>query len=92
VRCWGANDDGQLGDGTFERKPQPTPVHALAGVIGVAAGVHTTCGRTDADLVWCWGDNHAGQLGDGSTHDRDVPVAVRWQLASIDADADAGSE
>lgn len=26
VACWGHNDDGQLGDGTTDRRPRPTPV------------------------------------------------------------------
>lgn len=90
VFCWGANEVGQLGDGTTDGRQAPTAVDGLEAVAQIAAGVATTCARTRDERLYCWGDNHAGQLGDGTDHDRHTPTAVRWQLA--DVDADAGSE
>lgn len=87
VRCWGANQVGQLGDDTTEDRQAPTTVDGLEDVVQVAAGVATTCARTRDERLYCWGDNHAGQLGDGTDHDRHVPTAVRWQLGDVDADA-----
>ena len=92
VYAWGHNDHGQLGDGTTERRSVPTAVEGLEGVVQIAAGVNTTCARSDDEALWCWGDNHAGQLGDGTTQDRDMPVAVRWQLADVADGTDAGRE
>lgn len=65
VWCWGANDSGQLGDGT--REDRYSPVRAvLAGdetVVEVAAGGGVTCVRTVSFLVRCIG----GRLQPGFT-------------------------
>lgn len=92
VRCWGANEVGQLGDGTTDGRRMPIAVDGLENVVQIAAGVTTTCARTRDERVHCWGDNHAGQLGDGTDQDRHTPTAVRWQLAELDVDADAGTD
>ncbi len=61
VACVGANDFGQLGDGTTEHSP--SFVHsAVDDVSLIAAGGNTTCAASRAN-VSCWGDNGASQLG-----------------------------
>jgi alpha-tubulin suppressor-like RCC1 family protein len=64
--CWGANDSGQLGNGTTAASPTtaPTPVPGLAGVEAVAAGGAHTCARLTGGTVACWGSDTSGQLGD----------------------------
>ena len=77
VSCWGANADGELGDGTTTNRPTPVPVSGLsAGVVAVAAGQKHTCALTSGGAVWCWGNNWYGQLGDGTTTGRPTPVPV----------------
>ncbi len=61
--CWGANNSGQLGDGTTARRTLPTPVGGLPAVQQVVAGAHHSCALTTAGTVWCWGDNRRGELG-----------------------------
>jgi alpha-tubulin suppressor-like RCC1 family protein len=63
VFCWGANDHGQLGDGTHDDRLQPVKVD-LAGVKDIAAGARHTCAATDTS-VHCWGDDSKGQSGAG---------------------------
>jgi len=77
VQCWGANDSGQLGDGTRLDHLEPVSVSGLGtGASGLAAGEYHTCARLAAGDLRCWGDNHSGQLGDASFEDRLAPVAV----------------
>ncbi len=60
VLCWGANDVGQLGDGTTTNQNRPVPVIGLeSGVLGIAAGSGYTCALI-ASGVKCWGADGVG--------------------------------
>jgi alpha-tubulin suppressor-like RCC1 family protein len=72
--CWGANQSGQLGDGTTTNIGVPVPVTGLPDVESVAAGSSFSCARRRDGSVWCWGDDRAGQLGTGARLTRDVPT------------------
>jgi len=76
VRCWGANDSGQLGDGSTTGRWRVPPADALGGVAAIAVGTRHTCVLTAAGGVRCWGANDSGQLGDGSTTGRLAPPAT----------------
>jgi len=87
VVCWGANDAGQLGDGTTIGRTSPVRVSGLDEVIEIAAGDRHTCARRRDATVRCWGANAHAQLGDGTTIDRQAPVPVTdiFSVASIAA-------
>ncbi len=90
AQCWGANQNGQIGDGSLTDRLVPTPVQGLgAGLSALATGAAHACAVTAAGGLRCWGDNSGGQLGDGTTTDRPLPVAVR-RLARGVVDVAAG--
>lgn len=76
VRCWGANDFGQLGDATTEPRLAPVILPGLRNVKMLSAGGAHTCALLEDKSVMCWGRNDDGQVGDGSTTMRPVPVRV----------------
>jgi hypothetical protein len=76
VRCWGANRDGELGDGTREDRQQPTLVSGAGDVVQIAAGGRHACARLKDGSVLCWGANDDGQLGDGTHERRAAPAEV----------------
>ncbi len=76
VLCWGLNDSGQVGDGTFETRLKPVFVEDLDQVIDLTAGSLHTCALKSNGEVWCWGENESGQIGNGSTNDTNLPVLV----------------
>lgn len=81
--CWGRNNRGQLGDGTFTTRRRPTLVSNpagsgwLTGVAEVSTDDQNSCARLTSGQVVCWGDNASGQLGIGAaTTPRPRPVTV----------------
>ncbi|WPB75748.1 hypothetical protein KYC5002_42990 [Archangium violaceum] len=76
VWAWGANNSGQLGDGTTTRRLTPMQVSGLTNVVSVAAGRFFSLALKRDGTVWSWGANNNGQLGDGTTTQRLTPVRV----------------
>ena len=68
LRCWGANGDGQVGDGNPGGPvAMPSPVVSpIDGWTAVAGGGAHTCGVASG-IVYCWGSRSDGQVGDGMT-------------------------
>jgi hypothetical protein len=58
IACWGANDSGQIGDGTATDRSSSTPVSGLAaGAKALSAGGNRSCALMTAGGVVCWGAN-----------------------------------
>ncbi len=74
VRCWGWNNDGQLGYGnTNNIGDDETPASAGDVSIGgqavqISAGGYHTCALLDTGSVRCWGSESSGQLGYATTN------------------------
>jgi alpha-tubulin suppressor-like RCC1 family protein len=66
VKCWGRNQNGQLGDGTTTYQTAPIQVIS-SGADQVVAGQSHTCARMTNGNVKCWGNNFNGQVGDGTS-------------------------
>jgi alpha-tubulin suppressor-like RCC1 family protein len=77
VDCWGADDTGQIGNGTFSATPlPPTRVAGIASAQAISAGVGYACALSATGSVSCWGANDAGQLGNGNTTTSATPQAT----------------
>ncbi len=63
VWTWGANELGQLGNGTFENSNTPVKVLGLTNAANVSAGYYSSFARTKGGLGYAWGDNEWGQAG-----------------------------
>jgi alpha-tubulin suppressor-like RCC1 family protein len=57
VRCWGANDKGQLGQGTQAKSGGTGDVVGLTNVQKLAVGGGLACALQKDGHAWCWGDD-----------------------------------
>ena len=74
--CWGRNDMGQLGNGSWAPDTMgnagdlvrvPTAVATERRFATLSAGENTTCGITEPGAaIYCWGYGQSGQTGDSS--------------------------
>ncbi len=79
--CWGANDNGQLGDGAVESRELPAAVVGDIAFVQISAGLSHTCAVTRTGEAYCWGADDRGQLGDATTTSRSAPVRVNSNLS-----------
>jgi alpha-tubulin suppressor-like RCC1 family protein len=77
VWCWGATDDGQLGNGQTMRsstsqcssggcESSPVQVTGLTDAAQVAAGRDFACVKKKTGAIVCWGNSSNGYLGEGT--------------------------
>ena len=78
VMAWGADESGELGDGSIVRSEEaPVAVSGLAGVAQISAGGEHSMALLANGTVMTWGEDKYGELGDGLAGEpSDVPVAV----------------
>lgn len=79
VRCWGANDFGQLGNAAEAFESEPVEVSnafgASMGALELTADRQTCVSRSD-DAVFCWGDNTAGKADPANPAEIVVPTQL----------------
>lgn len=67
IKCWGDNQNGQLGIGhAFGDGSSRVAVDGISNAIQVVAGDMITCALLDDGTIKCWGSNFEGLLGNGS--------------------------
>lgn len=77
VVAWGANENGELGNGTYDSSDVPVPIAQLGkNIIRVAGGRHHSLALTHNGAVLAWGYNQQGQLGTGTNATHRVPTPV----------------
>lgn len=62
MECWGANDDGVLGDGTIGDATEPGPVHSSEHFTAATATEGRACALTANGAIYCWGSGAGGAL------------------------------
>jgi alpha-tubulin suppressor-like RCC1 family protein len=72
--CWGRNQEGQLGLGDDQSRPEPQRV--AGDYVAVGVGRFFTCAVTRDEEVRCAGANNLGQLGVGDRERRDQLTQV----------------
>jgi alpha-tubulin suppressor-like RCC1 family protein len=80
VAAAGANETGQLGDGTTTDRSSAVPVNDLTNIAAVAAGWHHSVALGTNGRVWTWGSDSNGQLGLGV---RNLVQATPIQVAGL---------
>lgn len=76
VFAWGANDFGQIGDGTTIPRFIPVEILGLSDIVSISAGASHNLALKKDGTVWAWGYNTYGQIGDGTTKNRLTPVQI----------------
>ena len=87
---WGANSDGQLGDGTTTSSDTPIRLQVPAGVTftTVSSAGFATYAIDSHGWLWDWGSNSEGQLGLGSSVSMKTrPTNAGIQLTQVSSTA-----
>jgi alpha-tubulin suppressor-like RCC1 family protein len=71
IDCWGANEAGQLGNGTTNESDTPVEVLGISNAAQVTAGGFHTCALLSGGHIDCWGDSAFGEP------ESDTPVEVQ---------------
>ncbi|PST47864.1 hypothetical protein COO72_10925 [Bifidobacterium callitrichos] len=84
--AWGNNNEGELGDTTYDSKRKPVQVMSpKEGVhfTQVSAGSNHSLAIGDDGNTYAWGNNYYGQLGDGTDAQVGWPVKVKMPKDGI---------
>jgi len=74
--CWGANDQGQVGDATTVQRMLPVATATAASYVQIAAGIEHTCALDATGVAYCWGKaDRVGRSG-ATAADSVTPTAV----------------
>ena len=74
--AWGADQNGQLGDGGAVDRSIPLAISGVDNFIAIASGGAHSLAVTADGRVWSWGANASGQLGSGTNADSTMPIEI----------------
>jgi alpha-tubulin suppressor-like RCC1 family protein len=88
--AWGADRNGQLGDGKTATQSSPKLITPPSGVTyrAMATSGGTSYGISTTGMVYAWGGGGEGQIGNGTTEGSITPVKVASGATRISATAD----
>jgi alpha-tubulin suppressor-like RCC1 family protein len=93
VVAWGANESGELGDGSTTSSDVPVEVTGLGEKVKAIAAGSTgqfALALLESGKVVAWGTNGSGQLGNGTTKGSEVPHEVSGLSEKVTAIAAGG--
>jgi alpha-tubulin suppressor-like RCC1 family protein len=77
IAAWGANDKGQLGNGTTTDSNTTIMVSTLTSVTAIFSATDHSLALKNDGTVWAWGSNWMGTLGTGtSAASNNTPLQV----------------
>lgn len=84
VYCWGADNNGNLGNGAgvtaTQDSPYPVTMTSLTGgettFSSISMSVYQACAVTPLGKPYCWGNNSSGELGLGVAGNYEIPTPV----------------
>ncbi|MCL2814558.1 MAG: S-layer homology domain-containing protein [Oscillospiraceae bacterium] len=83
IWAWGANESGQLGDGSTTFKTTPMQIPSNVRFTQVSAGGAHTMALDSEGRLWAWGFNESGQLGDGTTTLKSAPMQISFNSGQL---------
>jgi alpha-tubulin suppressor-like RCC1 family protein len=91
VRCWGRNDQGELGmRADTETRTKPIVLKNLSGAVKISAAEARACVVTKDGGVFCWGSNNEGELGRNTRSPTELPGLVEGVNGATDVAVGAG--
>ena len=95
IYCWGWNNYGQLGDGTYTNRniPVMNQLNPTNDIVQISAGLRFTCALIENGSIYCWGYNdynqiegdESNELGSYITNPYYVNITDNGNFASFDA-------
>jgi PKD repeat protein len=76
IWAWGANWEGQIGDGTLDHRSSPVSIARLGSYTEVVGGSSFSFAIDYDGMVYGWGFNSMGQVGEGTIENRSSPVSI----------------
>jgi hypothetical protein len=81
---WGANYDGQLGNGTTTATARPVEARGPgSGIVQITAGQYFAIARHSDGTAWGWGYNGNGNLGNGTISGLQTPNPSPVQVTGL---------
>jgi alpha-tubulin suppressor-like RCC1 family protein len=88
VDCWGYNDDGSLGNGSYlpPSSTVPVTVPGITNATALSTGEEpngVTCALTAGGTAKCWGADFFGSIGNGTTIAQGYSTPMTVDLSNV---------